>query len=131
MCYFRQTPPQNQHLSRRKSNCLCANMTARLRRHIPSLKLLHKAKPNLVKAIINNSSDDLIKCVCDCALNLLKGNVEITECWKGNLLPHKTTLRQLTKPISITRKRKLIQKGRFLSTLLGAVIPAILAWLGV
>ena len=100
-------------------------MTTRLKKNYPTLKLLHKAKPKFVKAIINNSPPDFIHCLADCCHNLLKGNIQITKQQKKRLEPYKETLRKLTKPISVNRKRKLIQRGGFLTTLLSAVIPVL------
>ena len=100
-------------------------MTTRLKKNYPTLKLLHKAKPKLVKAVINNSPPDFIHCLADCCHNLLKGNIRITKHQKERLEPYKGTLRKLTKPISVNRKQKLIQRGGFLSALLAAAIPAI------
>ena len=100
-------------------------MTTRLKKNYPTLKLLHKAKPKFVKAVINNSPSDFIHCLADCCHNLLKGNIQITKHQKKRLEPYKETLRKLTKPISVNQKWKLIQRGGFLTALLSVVIPTI------
>ena len=105
-------------------------MSARLRRHASVLQTLASAKPPLQKAIIKNASNDLVNCLCECALNILKGHVPLKSRQKKLLCRHKQVLRSLAKKnISVPRKRKLIQKGGFLGALigplLGAVIPAI------
>ena len=105
-------------------------MTTRLKKNHPTLKLLHKAKPKLVKAGINNSLPDFIHCLVDCCHNLLKGNIQITKQQKKRLEPYKETLRKLTKPISVNRKQKLIQRGGFLTALLSAVIPTLAGLVG-
>ena len=105
-------------------------MTTKLKKNYPTLKLLHKAKSKFVKAVINNSPPDFIHCLADCCHNLLKGNIQITKQQKKRLEPYKETLRKLTKPISVNWKRKLIQKGRFFSTLLSIAIPAISGLVG-
>ena len=50
----------------------------RLRKNASTLKLLHKAKPSLRKAILTEASPELIRCICDCALNVLQRNIAIT-----------------------------------------------------
>ena len=104
-------------------------MTTRLKKNYPTLKLLHKAKPKFVKAVINNSPPDFIHCLADCCHNLLKGNIQITK-QKKRLEPYKETLQKLTKPISVNRKRKLIQRGGFLTALLFAIVPTIAGLVG-
>ena len=47
----------------------------RLRKNASTLKLLHKAKPSLRKAILTKASPELIRCICDCALNVLHRNI--------------------------------------------------------
>ena len=105
-------------------------MTTRLKKNYPTLKLLHKARPKFVKAVINNSPPDFIHCLVDCCHNLLKGNIQITKHQKERLESYKETLRKLTKPISVNRKWKLIQRGGFLSALLSTVIPTIAGIVG-
>ena len=100
-------------------------MTARLKKNYPTLKLLHKAKPKFVKAVISNSLPDFIHCLADCCHNLLKSNIHITKHQKKRLEPYKRTLRKLTKSISVNQKWKVMQRGGFLSALLSAVIPTI------
>ena len=69
-------------------------MTTRLKKNYPTLKLLHKAKPKLVKAVINNSPSDFIHCLADCCHNLLKDNIRITKHQKERLESYKGTLRK-------------------------------------
>jgi len=73
-----------------------------------------------------SAGDDLIKCICDCTLNVLKGNVRVPPKQKSKLKRHKKALRDLAKKkVSLKRKRQIIQKGGFLAPLLSAVVPAI------
>jgi hypothetical protein len=45
-----------------------------------ALQLLKDAKPKLRKAIITNCTPDLVKCICECAVNVLKGNINLSAC---------------------------------------------------
>ena len=103
----------------------------RLRSQASTLQLLHKAKPSLQKAIIANGNDQLIRCICDCALNVLKGNAPISQQDKRRLGRHKENLRKLVnRRISLKKKRQVLQTGGFLGALLSAVIPAIGSLIG-
>ena len=103
----------------------------RLRSQSSTLHLLHKAKPSLRKAIIANGNEELIRCICDCALNILKGNAPISQQDKRRLGRHKQNLRKLTnRRFSLKKKRKVLQSGGFLSSILTAILPVIGSLLG-
>jgi len=103
----------------------------RLRSQASTLHLLHKAKPSLQKAIIANGNEQLIRCICDCALNVLKGNDPISQQDKKRLEKHKENLRHLAnRRVSLKKKRKVLLSGGFLGALLTAVLPAIGSLLG-
>ena len=103
----------------------------RLRKNASTLKLLHKAKPSLRKAILTKASHELIRCICDCALNVLHRNIAITPHCKRKLSRHKASLRKLTdKKVSLNTKRKILQGG-FLPLILSALAPLVGKILGV
>ena len=103
----------------------------RLQRHVSTLKLLCKAKPRLVKGILKNSDDDLIKCLCECCHNLLKGNISLSKKEISRLKKYKKPIRDVAKKsISLLQKRKFLQKGGFLATLLFTVVLAIAGLMG-
>jgi len=64
----------------------------RLRSQASTFHLLHKAKPSLQKAIITYGNEQIIRCICDCALNVLKGNAPISQQDKNRLGKHKENL---------------------------------------
>ena len=96
----------------------------RLRRHSSTLRALKTAKASKAKAIIQNGDEELVKVLCECSHNVLKGNVPLTTRQKTRLRRHKKTLRDLTgkRRISVDKKKKLLQKGGFLGALLGPVL---------
>jgi len=103
----------------------CLQMN-RLRSYVSTLQLLHKVKPSLQKAIIANGNDQLVRCICNCALNALTGSAPITQQDKRCLGRHKDNLRKLiNRRISLKNKRKVLQTEGFLGVLLSAVIPTI------
>ena len=86
----------------------------RLKKHASTLKLPHKAKPSLRKAIISHGNDELIRCICECTLNVLQGHAPISQQHKNCLSRHQKGLRELTdRKVSLKNKRKIIQKGGF------------------
>lgn len=98
----------------------------RLKRHCHTLQILQKAPASVRKNIIEKGSAELIRCVCDCALNILSGRVTLSKHHKHKLKKHKAVLRQLVdKKISLEKKRKITQKGGFLPALIGALAPVL------
>ena len=96
----------------------------RLKRNASTLKLLHGAKKSLQNAVLENAKNDLIECICEISLNVLKGTAPISRQYKKRLTRHKTSLRKLVdRKLSLKKKRNIIQTGGFLPALLGAVIP--------
>jgi len=107
-------------------------MTSRLDRHASTLKLLSRANQNIAQNILKSAGDDFIKCICDCTLNVLKGNVHVSPKQWSKLKRHKKALRDLAKKkVGLKRKRHIMQKGGFLAPLLSAAIPAIASLLTV
>lgn len=93
---------------------------------VEHLKLLSKTKNK--SAFLRKCPNSVIKGVCECALNLLKGNVPVTKRQKNRLTPHKRTLRRLgDKKVPLFKKRRLlVQKGNgFLSILIPAAVSVL------
>lgn len=93
---------------------------------VEHLKLLGKCKTK--GALLRKCPNSIIKSVCECALNLLKGNVPLTKRQKNKLSPYKRTLRKLgDKKVPLFKKRRLlVQKGEgFLSVLIPAAISVL------
>ena len=103
-------------------------MSFRMRKNAQLLRLLTKAKPEQKKAILKTLSNDQVKAVCQCVLNILHGTIGVTKKVRNRLEKHKTCLRKLgDKKVSVNHKRKiLIQKGSgFLDSLLGPVLTGL------
>ena len=104
-------------------------MSTRLERQAPLLKLLQKATPKVRKSMLKNycQNPDFVNCLCDCAKNVLKGNVRVSPAQLKVLRRGKLVLRQLAlKKTSAKKKKKIIQSGGFLP-LLGAIIPGVIS----
>jgi hypothetical protein len=103
-------------------------MSSRVQRHADVLKVLAKAKPNVCKAIIKGGDKDLVHCLCECAHNVLKGNVHLTKAQKAKLTRHKQDLRTVAKKQTSQKKKKqILQKGGFLPALLAPLLAPMIA----
>ena len=98
-----------------------------IRSHYHNLHALKDAHPKLRRAIIANSNKELLKSISECALNVLKGNVNLCNCKKRKLHKFRRQLRTVVdKHMPLARKKKLIiQSGRFLVPRLSAVLPTL------
>lgn len=111
-----------------KGNCTCVNMSARVRKHADMLKVLAKAKPATCKAIMKTADKDLVHCLCECAHNILKGNVRLSSAQKAKLSRYKQDLRSISnKTTSQKRKQQVLQKGGFLPALLAPLLAPVIA----
>ena len=92
-----------------------------------TLLLLAHSKPAAVKKIIKNANRDLLKAISEISLNMLQGNLPLNPTQKSKLRRHRHTMRKITeKNTNLTAKRKYIQKGGFIGSLLAASLPFLL-----
>ena len=97
------------------------NMSGRMKKQALFLQVLIKTKnAKLRKAILEHADPELITALCECAHNILKGNVQMTPLEKTRLRNYKSKLRLIAcKNVSVKHKRlKLQQTGGFLPALL-------------
>ncbi len=105
-------------------------MSSRIKRHAALLKVLCKAKPKAVKAILS-SEKELVDALCECSLNVLKGVVPLSVHQRKRLSRYKNNLRTVAKKtVSRQQKKALFQKGGFLSALLTPIINVLGTLLG-
>ena len=99
----------------------------RIRSKCQSLHVLKDARPKLRRAILANSKKELLNSVCECDLNVLQGNVKLSNCKKRKLRKFRRQLRTVAdRHVPLARKKKLIiQSGGFLVPLLSVVLPTI------
>ena len=99
----------------------------RIKSKFHKLHTLNDAHPKLGKAINSNCDKDLVNCVSECALNLLHGNVKLSDCARRKLRKYRLQLRTVVdRRVPVACKKKLIvQRGGFLLPLLTAVLPTL------
>ena len=100
----------------------------RLRDHAADLNYLLFAKPKMCRSVIRDADRSLILCLCECAKNVLKGNVHLSEDQFCTLSPYKEELRELvSKTVPIERKKEVLQIGGILPGLLAPLLAPIIA----
>jgi len=100
--------------------------TKRLHRHFPLLKHLSKLSERQKKNYIKTADKSLVQSICECCINILNGQVPLTASQKARLKRNKRSLRSLIlSKTAIGKKRKILQKGGFLSAILSAALPIV------
>ena len=118
----------NQHVPGRGGHL--HSIVPRLMRQIKAiyhtLQVLKNASPKLRKAIISTSNKDLLHSSSECALNVLNGNIRVSDCAKRRLKRYKSSLPSLVdKRLPYLPRQSSVQRGGFLLPLLSAVLPAL------
>ena len=102
-------------------------MSSRLLKNLENLKLIKEASPNVRKHILKECKKNILCCICECALNILKGNVPLKKSQKSKLGRFKHKLRKLASKKTHSKvKRRIIQSGGFI----GALLTPVLSFLG-
>ena len=81
-------------------------MAQRLRKNHDFLKLLAKCTPAQRKAILKVADNALVRTICECVLNVLKGTVPVSKPAKKKLLPHKKSSIALAEKRTPNHKKK-------------------------
>ena len=103
-----------------------STMSRRLNKYKHHLKFLSTCDRKHCAHLLKNADNELINCICECALNVLRGNVPLDAKQKKNLQKYKNQLRQLTSNSSLHKKKTIVQKGSgFLPFLLGPIISVL------
>ena len=99
----------------------------RIKANYYALHVLKNARRKLRKEIVSNCNKDLLNSICECVLNVLNGNLRISDSTKRKLRNFRTSLRSLVdKRLPLVSKRRVIQqRGVFLLPLLSAVLSAL------
>jgi hypothetical protein len=99
----------------------------RVIKYLPVLQVLqsHQIDKKTKQALLQSSQ--LIRVICECCLNILKGNVKLSKREKSRLKRHRLLLRRLAERKPLKSKQNLLQHGggAFLPLLLAPIISAI------
>jgi CHAD domain-containing protein len=99
-------------------------MSAHLRRNATILKTISKATPSARKKLLKLADESLIRSICECCENTIKGRVKLSPIQKKRLLRHKRILRRLAKSGDNWKQKKkfIVQSGGFIIPLLAPVL---------
>lgn len=94
------------------------------------LQALVHASPQQRKALIKYADKTLVRHICECSLNILKGNIPLKKSEKHSLKKYKSTLRRLTdkRQKSVEKKKKILNQkgGSIIPLIIGPVIAALI-----
>ena len=103
-------------------------MTSRLKRQAPLLLALAKAHPHVCRSILRGADKDLLQCLSECALNIIKGNITLKPAEKARLTKYRQKLRKIAnKKVSLKQKHKIVQTGGFAPALLAPLLGPVIA----
>ena len=100
---------------------------ASVKKHLPLLKLLKEAHPDLRFTLIRYSDLDFINTICECVHNTLKGNIPLKKLEVTKLRKFKRVLRKFFQTDGgVKKKQKVIIQsgGAFLPVLLSPIVTA-------
>jgi len=98
-------------------------MSKRVRKYLPVLRRINKLGDKAKRDFVRKCDRGFLDCISECAKNVLKGNVPLTDRQKTKLRRSRKDLRALSiKKTALRNKRRILQKGGFLSALLPPVL---------
>jgi len=101
-------------------------MSARVKNYLPTLRRIRRLDEKARRDYMRKCDNGFIHCVSECAKNVIKENVPLTTRQIKNLRRRRCDLRALSaKKTSLRRKRKILQKGGFLTALLPPVLTVL------
>ena len=101
---------------------------SKFRENFEFFSYLSKLPPRRQKIIIKGMDRDILLALSEVCLNLMRRNVPLTPNEKKKLKPYEKHVYQMSlKNHSINKKKKIVQSGGFLGTLLGSVLPILLS----
>lgn len=99
------------------------------RKHAAILRALCHLTNEQRLAVLRKADLKLVKCICECALNILRGNIPLKQPHKQRLKRYACLLRRLTDKNNSwkNKKRLIIQRGGFLPLILAPILSTVLS----
>lgn len=95
----------------------------RASRILSVIKPINKMSPKKRKQFIDCCDRETLNCICECAKNILRGNITLSPSQLKKLKKHKSAIRKIVlKKTSLGTKRRILQTGGFISALIGPAI---------
>jgi hypothetical protein len=106
------------------------NMT-RLGRNADVLSYLLRIQPKTRKLLLKDAPKDLVDTLCECVLNVLNGNVRVSDAQRRQLARYKKDLRTLVdRRPKLVEKKRVLQRGGFFPILAKVLVPVLGQMLG-
>lgn len=100
--------------------------SSKLKNNKEFLQYLCVCSPKTRKAIINLAKKDEILALMECCINILNGNVKLTDAEKKRLSRHRAMIRKITAKSPVSKKKKILcQRGGFLPLLLAPLLSVL------
>jgi len=95
-------------------------MSKRVRKYLPVLRRINKLGEKAKRNFVRKCDRGFLDCIRECAKNVLKGNVPLTDRQMTKLRRSRKDLRALSigKTTLRNKCRRILQKGGFLNALL-------------
>ena len=102
-------------------------MSSNVSRNLKALKFLSKASRSVRSSFIDKSEKDLILALCEVIHNVLIGNVKLSKSRLQKLKRYNKVLYRVAKKSTSLKEKKrlLVQRGGFLTTLLPPAIAVL------
>jgi len=100
-------------------------MSRRVKKYLPVVKRITKLCEKAKRDYVRKCDKEFLDCISECAKNVLKGNVALTDRKKTKLRRSRNDLRALSVKKTLRKKRGILQKGGFLSALLPPVLAVL------
>ncbi len=104
-------------------------MSARVKKYRHHLRQLRDASPKIRKILVNNCHPEMLSCICECAVNVLRGHVPLNNAQKNKLRRHKRSLRLLTDKKVAAERKKTTSTNRRLPRCLIDTDPVVARWI--
>ena len=86
-------------------------MTSCVKGQAPLLLAVAKAHPLVCKAKLRGADKDLLQCLSECALDILKGNIKLKPSNKARLTKYRQKLQKVAgKRVSLKQKHKIMER---------------------
>lgn len=91
---------------KKKKGRLCSARSPIGKRHAALLNALCHASKEQQRALLRTADESLVKCICECAVNVLHGVVQLQKGVKNRLKKYKNVLRRLAPQPVATKTRQ-------------------------
>ena len=125
--------PQSREACGPDCSCKGKSVKERFELYSEQLKEINSGNQAAQREVLSKADSCLVRLICEIGLNILKGNIKLSDEQYKELKPHKRLLLSICKPGLDLKKRKSIlvkQLAGFLPKVLPFLLPAVSSYLG-